>query len=126
MRYYFLGGFIVTQVIAPPLALADVPFKTEKNGDLTVSVSRLTKKHLQELNRDIPGDQGKCVTFQVLDFKDYGTDAIMRIPESRHGVEFIKRGEKHPSVVCGRFTEDTYSYDGKLESSLEYDEIEGY
>jgi len=108
-------------------AIAAVPFKKNSNGDLTIKVSRITKRHIGELGRDIPGNQGKCVRFQILDFQDYEmNDAIMRLPAERQGIEFESLGDGHITVICARFSEDHYDSSGDLERSTGYEEIEGY
>ncbi|MCG8272390.1 hypothetical protein MIC97_12860 [Aquamicrobium sp. NLF2-7] len=108
-------------------AIADVPFKEHLNGDLTVKISKLTKKHIKELEHDIPGNQGKCVRFQIMEFQDYEmNDAIMRIPAKSHGIEFESHGDGNINIICARFTEDYYNEKGKLDRSVEYEEIEGY
>lgn len=50
----------------------------------------------------------------------------MRIPAERHGIEFESQGDGVVNFVCGRFTEDSYDYEGKFEHSVEYEQIEGY
>lgn len=108
-------------------ANAEIGFREHANGDLTIKVMQITQSGIAELSRDIPGDQGKCVRFQIMDYQQYGmSDSLMRIPAERHGIEFESHGDGVVRVVCGRFTEDSYDYSGNLESSLEYKEIEGY
>lgn len=108
-------------------AHAEVLFNEHRNGDLTIEIGKLTESNIAELLRDIPGDQGKCVRFQVMAHQDYGmNDALMRIPAERHGIEFESHGDGIVRTICGRFTEDSYDYQGNLEYSLEYKDIEGY
>ena len=118
---------VISTFSACSAALADVPFETHQNGDLTIKVMRINERHLAELRRDIPGKQGSCVRAMILDIQGYEMkDAIMRIPYDRHGIEFETKADKRVRYVCGRFTEDWYDYDGNLTSSTEYEEINGY
>ena len=117
---------IFISLLATP-ALSEVPFNEHPNGDLTIKVAKITKKHLDELVRDIPGKQGLCVRFAVMEFQEYeNTSALMRIPDERHGIEFEPRGDGMVQIICGRFTEDQFDGNGKPISSLEYTNIEGY
>lgn len=118
---------LISCCIAASSAFAQVPFTEHRNGDLTIRIGKITTNHLKQLRKDIPGKQGRCVEIQVLELQDYGQkNGVMRIPADRPGIEFEPRADGRVMVTCGRFTEDTYSYDGKLESSLSYDVVEGY
>lgn len=97
-----------------------------KGEEKSISVLKLSKAQIRKYQKDIGGNQGKCIFFNAMDIKEYESDYKMIIPDDNSGIKFIKKGEKHASIVCGRFTEDTYDYEGKLESSKEYHEIEGY
>jgi hypothetical protein len=120
----FIGAALA---FSPDTASADVPFKEHANGDLSIRVAKLTKKHLAQLQGDILGNQGKCVRFNVLEFQEYEmASALMRIPADRPGVEFEPRGDGVVQVVCGRFTQDEFGSDGNPISSLDYEKIEGY
>lgn len=130
IKYYFSMHVIIINIlyfVFISSAMSDVPFVEHPNGDLTVKIITLTDNQIANIENDFSGNQGKCVRFHILDFQDYEvSEAIMRIPSERHGVEFEPNGDGDISVICSRFTEDYYDYNGNLESSVEYEKIEGY
>lgn len=126
LRLYLIGIFLTLVAVLSTAAKAEVPFTESDSGDLMVPVLKLSKNHIKQLRRDIPGNQGKCVEFMIVDYQQYESDVNMIIPAERHGIEFIFVDNEKPTIICTRFTEDIFDYEGNLSSSLEYEKIDGY
>ncbi|MDX1245406.1 hypothetical protein GOL91_03560 [Sinorhizobium medicae] len=99
---------------------SDLPFMQRTDDSLSIDVKEITQDRLTKIADLAPDGQSQCIKDNVLEIQDYGSEYIMAIPIERQGVEFIRKDDNTIRIFCGRFSEDTYTYDGELENSTEY------
>lgn len=99
---------------------SDLPFMQWTGDGFSIDVKEITRERLAKIISFALKDQAKCIKNNVLEIQDYNSEFVLIIPTERQGVEFIKKEDNIARIICGRFSEDTYTYDGQLESSTEY------